>query len=580
MREPPVAPLELRDMSQRYASSMAYLVEVARAVSEVRDIPALGRIIADAARCILGADGATFVLREGDMGHVVEQSAVDPVWKGRRFPLGATITGSAILSARPVVISDLETDSRIPPEARTPDLVGSLLVVPIRQTSPIGAIAINWAQRHEPGDEDIVLLQALADVTSVAWENVRLFNDLQDKIKGLEAQQVRIQAQHESLEVFSRALAHDLKEPVRTMRAFSELIATGEDPPDMRATYFELIRRAADRMGMLIDTVYQYTQLDNPSRVVMRSCDMGQIFRAATDNLAHLIRERDGEVTAGPLPVIDAHAAHMMQVMQNLLANAIRHGPAGVKVRVEADDAGDSWRFSVVDNGPGVDARDVERIFQPFKRLNLNEEGAGLGLAICRKVMTLHNGRIWCEPSSEGGRFLFNLAKAGAAAQPAFTAADHDKAYMTTPGFRLANVLLVDDREADVELTRVLLQVRDRLRFNLHIAHGGREALEMLRRTAERGEAIDLMLLDINMPGMSGFEMLEELRQDSGLRDTTVVMCSGSTYHDDLSRAQALGAAGYMVKPPSLEQLKPMLATMPDLHLQQDGADNRLVRAA
>ena len=582
MRDSPVSPFVIRELSARYASSMAYLVDVARAASEVRDVPALARVITSAARELLGSDGATFLLRDGDDGQIVEQSAATKVWKGRRFPLTSTITGTAVLTGQPVIVADMEADPRIPGKGRTPDLIGSLLVVPIRVNAPLGAIAINWMQRRQPSEEDVAILQALADTTSVAWENVRLFDALQDKITNLEAQQVRIQSQHESLEVFARALAHDLKEPVRTVRAFSELIATGEDPPQTRDAYFELIRRAADRMGMLIDTVYQYTQLEDPGRLVRRPCDMNQVIGAVTANLAQLIRERGAHVDAGPLPVVLAHTAHMTQLLQNLIANAIRHGPHGVRVDIRAEDQGDHWRFSVTDNGPGLAPGDHERIFQPFRRLNLNEEGAGLGLAICRKVVTLHGGRIWCEsaPTGEGtgARFVFTLAKTSQGAEPAVMSDLTHGTPMQHADARLANVLLVDDREADVELTRVLLQVRDRLQCNLLVARGGQEALDTVRATQARGDRIDLLLLDINMPGMDGFEMLEKLRADSAISRVAVVMCSGSTYDDDLQRAQKLGASGYMVKPPSLEQLIPMLAGIPDLHLDRDGSAARLLR--
>jgi len=88
------------------------------------------------------------------------------------------------------------------------------------------------------------------------------------------------------------------------------------------------------------------------------------------------------------------------------------------------------------------------------------------------------------------------------------------------------------------------------------------------------------LLLDINMPGMDGFELLEQIRQDKTLRDMAVVMCTGSTYDQDQARAQALGAAGYMVKPASLAQLKPMLMDIPTLKLACEGEDIRLMRAA
>ena len=94
---------------------------------------------------------------------------------------------------------------------------------------------------------------------------------------------------------------------------------------------------------------------------------------------------------------------------------------------------------------------------------------------------------------------------------------------------KLANVLLIDDRKADIELARVFLQVRDRLQFNLKVANGAKEALDMLRQAVTPDQTVDLLLLDINMPGMDGFELLEQIRQDKTLRDMAVVMCTGST---------------------------------------------------
>ncbi len=144
----------------------------------------------------------------------------------------------------------------------------------------------------------------------------------------------------------------------------------------------------------------------------------------------------------------------------------------------------------------------------------------------------------------------------------------------------LANVLLIDDRKADIELARVFLQVRDKMQFNLKVANGAKEALETLKQAVMHGEFIDLLLLDINMPGMDGFELLEAVRRDTSLKDIAVVMCTGSTYGQDQARAQALGAAGYMVKPASLAQLKPMLTDIPTLKLDCEGEGVRLMRAA
>ena len=557
---------------------MEHLVGVVRDLSHARDIPAIARIVSDAAQILTGADGATFVLREGDDCRCVEQTGVNPIWKGKRSSLSTAITGRAILSRQVIVVEDIENHPWITPHYQKIDLMRSLVVVPIRKEDPIGAFVTSWLETHVPGEEEIKVLQALADVTAVAWENVGLFAELQETIKSLQAQQTRIAAQHESLEVFSRALAHDLKEPVRTVRAFSDLIVNYDDPPETKRMYFELIRKASDRMAMLVDTVFQYTQLDDTARFSKRTVSMDRTVAAAIDNLAQLILDRGATVTAGPLPEIDGNATHMMQVVQNLMVNALRHGPPGIAIHVSAREEGDNVRITVSDNGPGLEATDLERIFMPFKRLNLNEDGAGLGLSTCRKIMALHGGTIWCDSTpGEGANFHFVLP---APARPSHPQLPPPESSFEATARRLAKVLLVDDREADVELTRVFLQVRDKCEFNLSVARGGQEALEVLRQAQSRGDGYDLLLLDINMPGMDGFEMLEEMARDQSISQTAVVMCSGSTYDDDLRRAAELGAAGYMVKPASLAQLKPMIASIPSLKLDQAGEASRLLRAA
>ncbi len=393
-----------------YANAMAHLVIVLQALSQVHDVSALARIVGDAGRDLMGSDGATFVLREGDHAFVVEQVGTEQTWKGKRFPLETTITGRAMLSQKPIVVEDVRAHPWIRTTAAG-DTLQSLAIVPIRRTAPIGAICLNWNHKHVASDEELAVLQALADITSVAWENVRLLNELQDKIHSLEAQARQIREQHETLGIFTHALAHDLKEPVRTIRGFADLIDASE-PGENTTAYFDFIRRAADRMAMLVDTVFRYTQLHDPSRFAKTNCAMDIALDAARDNLSQLITEYGAVVTEGPLPAVQANSGQMMQILQNLIANAIRHCAAPVHIKVSAEDLGEQWLFSVRDDGPGVAPEDIERIFMPFKRVNLNEDGAGLGLAICSRIIALHGGRLWCESTpGEGADFRFTVPK-------------------------------------------------------------------------------------------------------------------------------------------------------------------------
>jgi CheY-like chemotaxis protein len=331
---------------------------------------------------------------------------------------------------------------------------------------------------------------------------------------------------------------------------------------------------------MLVETVYTYTRLHDPSRAVKAATDAGDALTGAQDSLRQLITTSRAVIEADALPQVEANAAQLTQVFQNLIANAIKHSDGPARIRVKAKDDGAQWHFTVADNGPGIAEGDLQRIFLPFKRLRLNEEGAGLGLAICAKIIAMHGGRIWCESAEgKGATFHFTLPKAEPEVRAPETPVANDAAPKGEAG-ALARVLLVDDREADIELTRILLRDRDKAEFDLTVARSGREALDTLRKARIGGERYDLILLDINMPGMDGFETLEALRREGDFADMAVVMCTGSTQDSDLEQARKLGAAGYMVKPASLAQLRPMLDSVPALRWHDNGLAARLLRVA
>ena len=156
-----------------YARGMERLVAAVQDLSRTRTIEDIQVIVRSAARQLTGADGATFVLRDDDKCYYADEDAIAPMWKGMRFPLTACISGWAMLNARPAVIEDIYADARIPADAYRPTFVKSLAMVPIRTAAPVGAIGNYWAVRRMPTDAEVRLLQALADSTSIAIENVQ-----------------------------------------------------------------------------------------------------------------------------------------------------------------------------------------------------------------------------------------------------------------------------------------------------------------------------------------------------------------------------------------------------------------------
>ena len=166
----------------QYQQRLEHLVHVIQKLSMVRDFETLTALIRHAARELTGADGATFVLRDGDQCHYRDEDAIGPLWKGQRFPMSACISGWVMTHREPVSIEDIYADPRIPQDAYRPTFVQSLVMVPIRTLDPIGAIGNYWASRHRSSPEEVYLLRALADSTSVAIENVRMYEDFEPHV--------------------------------------------------------------------------------------------------------------------------------------------------------------------------------------------------------------------------------------------------------------------------------------------------------------------------------------------------------------------------------------------------------------
>jgi hypothetical protein len=202
-------------------AGMEGLVEVVQRLSLARDLPTLQDIVRRAARGLTGADGATFVLRDGDRCFYADEDAIAPLWKGQRFPMSACISGWSMLNRRPAVIDDIYADNRIPHDAYRPTFVKSLVMVPIRTLDPIGAIGNYWAVPHQPTETEVKLLQALADTTAVAMENVRVFSELEERVK---ARTAALEEANRKLEAANRELLAAQQQADRVFRAYARAL--------------------------------------------------------------------------------------------------------------------------------------------------------------------------------------------------------------------------------------------------------------------------------------------------------------------------------------------------------------------
>jgi putative nucleotidyltransferase with HDIG domain len=156
------------------------LVTVVQRLSLARSVAEIQAVVGTAARSLTGADGATFVLSDNGYCHYVDEDAISPLWKGQRFPQEQCMSGWVMKHREAVVIEDIYTDPRIPQDVYRATFVRSMAMVPIRRLDPLGAIGNYWATPHRASAQELELLQALADTTAVAMENVRFYEQLRD----------------------------------------------------------------------------------------------------------------------------------------------------------------------------------------------------------------------------------------------------------------------------------------------------------------------------------------------------------------------------------------------------------------
>ncbi|HLO86460.1 MAG TPA: sensor domain-containing diguanylate cyclase [Nostocaceae cyanobacterium] len=183
--------------TKSYLRAMERLLLVVQELSLARCLEEIMQIVRVATRELTGSDGSTFVLRDNGYCYYADEDAIAPLWKGQKFPINSCVSGWAMLNHRPAVIEDIYKDDRVPIDVYRATFVKSLVMVPIRTLEPLGAIGTYWANYYQPRIEEVKLLQALADTTAVALENVLVHSELEQRVRDrtatLEATNNRLQ---------------------------------------------------------------------------------------------------------------------------------------------------------------------------------------------------------------------------------------------------------------------------------------------------------------------------------------------------------------------------------------------------
>lgn len=383
---------------------------VVRALSLARDLPGIMAIVRHAARQLTHADGATFVLREGDICYYADEDAIGPLWKGQKFPLRSCISGWAMIHQQPAVVEDIFSDPRIPLYAYEPTFARSVVMVPIRATEPLGAIGNYWARRRRPDPREVRLLQALADTTAVAMENVRVYAELESRVRESTAE----------LEAFTYAISHDLRAPIRHIRGFATILQENyADKLGDGGTELARIKAAADRMGEMVEGLLELSRMTELP-VLRSQFDLAALARAVAEE-CKAGASCDVEFIAPPSLQVEGDPTLLRIALENLLGNAWKFSGKNAAPKVELGvelSRGKQPVYFVRDNGAGFDSTGAAKLFGAFQRFHHQDEfpGTGVGLASVQRIIRKHDGNIWAESTpGEGATFYFTLAGASGA---------------------------------------------------------------------------------------------------------------------------------------------------------------------
>lgn len=336
---------------------------------------------------------------------------------------------------------------------------------------------------------------------------------------------------------FVSVVSHELRTPLTSIRGSLGLLAGGAagelSPSAIRMVTIAL--ESSERLTRLINDMLDIERIDSGAAMIEPvQCDAATLVGAAVEGLAGLAATREVRLITGPVKGrVHADPDRIVQTITNLVGNAVKFSPPGAAVTVSAEPVGDMVEFQVQDEGRGIPADRIGRIFERFEQVDASDSrvqgGTGLGLAISRSIVERHGGTMWVESQlGHGSTFHFRLPAVRHTAPTEST---------TPPG--QPTVLLCDDDPAVREEVRAMLARRG---YAVTTAPDAAAALEHART-----ETPDVVLLDLRMPRMSGWEALDALRADERTRDIPVIVISGLQASQDprlASRTQ-----GWVEKP-------------------------------
>ncbi len=475
-----------------------------------------------------------------------------------------SLLGQVFAGGQTIVCNDLPDDPRrtgFPPGH--PPLHNYLGVPILDQGEVIGMFAI--ANGRQPYSDELV--EWLEPFTSTCALLIKLYRQLHERENFTEQlRRARDQAEEASRakSEFLSSMSHELRTPLNAILGFAQLLSTSQKHPlnERQQRQVEQIYKSGNHLLNLINEVLDLARIEaGHINLSIEHIRLADVLDDACSTLAPIAEQHGIALrpsTAHCSAWVEADYTRLKQVLINLITNAIKYNRPQGSVRIDCRVERDCARIRIADNGVGIAADKLDQLFQPFNRLgaeNGSIEGTGVGLALTKKILEQMRGRIGVDSQEGvGSEFWFELPLAAAPQASDEGAAESVAAPVETAAAASFQVLYIEDNPANQRLLIELFEDLDG--FALNCAHSAELGLELAC-----SQRPDLILLDINLPGMNGYQAMAILARNPATQAIPVIALSANAMPADLRQAKAAGFADYLTKPLDIARLLAVLDT-------------------
>jgi len=558
----------LVDLAQRRAENrLAVLFRISELIRTLQDPNELSYAVAeqvgihlDVRRCLFNE---TDVERDLEIVHRDYCDGVPSVAGEHRISEYSSITSHEMELGQTVVNNDSKTDPRTAADyhrSYEPSGERAYIAVPLMREGKW--VASLWASVDQPREwtrEEVGLLQAVAERTWTAIEKLRAEAERERLLQSVEEARDAAEKANQLKDEFLATLSHELRNPLNVILGYSELLlrmSEIEQSPRL-VQMGEALRRNAQSQSQLINDLLDLSRLQRGKiSLNQETVSLPAIIDNAVETVRADAATKGVEIRLNPsehLLFVEGDRLRLQQIAWNLLNNAVKFTPSGGRIEIGLINEGVTAAFVVKDTGQGIDPGFLPHVFEMFRQADGSNRrrhgGLGIGLALVRQLVQLHGGTISAESEgpNKGSRFTVRLPLLRETASLAVSATAAPELNV----FSETSFLVLDDSEDSIAMMAELLRLAG---AQVVTATNGVDALRIVSENE-----FDVILSDISMPEMDGFEFLQRLRKIDGRQDVPVVAITGFGRHDDVERARAAGFYSHLTKPIDLQALTDVL---------------------